>query len=89
MLNFEFYVFDDEVFPMTTLDGVTTSDVQMIKSLLSNTIAELEEVRGDCKYIATELTERDLKNYYWAKYNKVSKKINKLAALQAKIKRNL
>ena len=69
---------------------VTQEEVQMIKAVLNNRLSELEEVRGDYKYVATELPSdhRETKNIYWAKYSKVSKKINKLAALQAKIKRN-
>ena len=69
---------------------VTQEEVQMIKAVLNKQLSELEEVRGDYKYVATELPSdhRVMKNDYWNKYSKVSKKINKLAALQAKIKRN-
>ena len=73
---------------------VTQEEVQMIKAVLNNQLSVLEEVRADYKYFATELAtelpsdNREMKNQYWDKYSKLSKKINKLAALQAKIKRN-
>lgn len=78
-----------DTYPIAQLNGVTTSDVQMIKSLLKLEISRMESDRAYNKHIATNTVNPELKASYWKGYFKLTKKINKLAALQAKIKRNL
>lgn len=94
MFNFpEVFVFytDDQPVEQTGvwLQGVNTSELQQIKSMLKDQLSCLEEDRGYLKHIAKNHNDPEVKNFYWSKYNKTSKTINKLAALQTKIKRTL
>lgn len=67
---------------------VTQEEVQMIKAVLNTRLSELETVRNYYKDTAVNSTWPSTKEGYWKEHSKVTKKINKLAALQAKIKRN-
>jgi hypothetical protein len=89
MLTFHIHYNSQTDEPTHIIDDLTTSEVQQLKALLNGTISEHEHYRKAMSAMANVVRDKETKSVYWKEYFNATKNINKLAKIQAKVKRSL
>jgi hypothetical protein len=92
MFTLEFYVSDETAEDTNYALDLTTSETQQLKSILNAQLSLLERSRDAYKEIAVLCKfhkDKEGVEFYWKQHQNCTKQINKLAKIQAKIKRSL